>query len=663
MKAKISVFGAFILSVGVTVTAFAQQGQIKITPVNFSQVQINDDFWSPRINTVTNVTIPVCINQTEVVTPRIRNFEKVSRKQGEKHEGIYYDDSDVYKALEAIAYSLKNHPDKKLEAKADEWIDKIAAAQLPDGYLNTYYTLSGLDKRWTDMEKHEDYNAGHLIEAAVAYYNTTGKRKFLEVAMRVADNIDSTFRLKDRHWVSGHEEIELALVKLYKATGKEKYLDLADWYLQQRGHGYGKGAIWTNRQMGEKYCQDDVPVKEQTQIEGHAVRAMYLYTGAADVGAAKNDPGYLRSMNTIWEDVVFRNMYITGGIGSSGHNEGFTTDFDLPNGDAYCETCASVGMVLWNERMNLLTGNSKYVDVLERSLYNGALDGLSLSGDRFFYGNPLSAAGNYQRSEWFGTACCPSNIARLVESLGNYIYASAANDVFVNLFVGSNASIQLNNNKVQLKQETNYPWNGQIKLTVTPEKTAAFPLHVRIPGWVKDEPVPGSTYKYINKPDSAVSITLNGKPAVYKMENGYAVLNNKWKKGDVIALNLPMQVRMVQATDSIKADKNKIALQRGPLMYCVEQLNNADVKQSFIIPDNAVFNASFDKDLLNGVMVLKANVPVIKPSEDGKGVSTDAGTITAIPYYSWANRGHSQMDVWLPTRISSIAVKANNDDK
>jgi uncharacterized protein len=396
-------------------TTFAQTLPGKMEPVSFSRVRIDDAFWSPKIDKVTTVTIPVCIDQTEIKTPRIRNFEKVIQNRGEKFEGIFFDDSDVFKALEAIAYSLKNHPDPKLEKKADAWIDKIAAAQQPDGYLDTYFTLNGLDQRWTDMEKHEDYVAGHLIEAAVAYYNTTGKRKLLDVSIRVADQIDSSFRLKGRHWVSGHEEIELALVKLYKATGKAKYLDLADWYLQQRGHGYGKGGIWNS--YGPKYCQDDVPVADQQEIEGHAVRAMYLYTGAADVGAAKNDSGYMRAMKQVWKDVVYRNMYITGGIGSSGRNEGFTVDYDLPNDNAYCETCASVGMVLWNQRMNMLTGEGKYIDVLEKSLYNSALDGLSLSGDRFFYGNPLASFDNYSRSEWFGCACCPANIARLVESL------------------------------------------------------------------------------------------------------------------------------------------------------------------------------------------------------------------------------------------------------
>lgn len=629
------------------------------TPVNFSKVSITDKFWAPKIKTVSEVTIPVFIDQTEVKTPRIRNFEKVARKAGEKHEGIYYDDSDVFKALEAIAYSLKNHPDKAIEQKADEWIDKIAAAQQPDGYLNTYYTLSGLDKRWTDMEKHEDYNAGHLIEAAVAYYNITGKRKLLDVAIKMADHIDVTFRLKGRHWVSGHQEIELALVKLYHTTNNKKYLDLADWYLQQRGHGYGKGVIWDDWKSPE-YCQDKVPLKEQKEITGHAVRAMYLYTGAADVGAANNDTGYMKAMKNVWEDVVYRNMYITGGIGSSGSNEGFSNDYDLPNDNAYCETCASVGMVLWNQRMNILTGESKYIDVLEKSLYNGALDGLSLSGDRFFYGNPLASSGKNKRSEWFGTACCPSNIARLVGSLGNYIYNQSDNAIWVNLFVGSNTSIRLKNTAVQIAQQTNYPWVGDVQVTVTPDKKSRFPLYIRIPGWAQNQPSPGNTYRFLDVSDKKWSLSVNGKSVDFPVKNGYVVIDREWKKGDMVSLNLPMEARKVVAIDSILQDQNKVSLQRGPLVYCFEFADNGGKVSNIVIPDSIAFTSQPVNNTLGYIVTLEATVPVVEVAKDGLSVQTQNKKIIAIPYYSWANRGQGQMQVWTPRKITALELISTN---
>jgi DUF1680 family protein len=629
----------------------AQTPLQKINPVNFSQVTIEDNFWKPRIYTVSSVTIPVCIDQTEVKTARIRNFEKAAAKKGEKHEGIYYDDSDVYKALEAMAYSLKNHPDQVLEKKADEWIGKIAAAQLPDGYLNTYYTLTGLDKRWTNMDYHEDYCAGHLMEAAVAYFNTTGKRKLLDVAIRFANHIDSTFRLQNRHWVSGHQEIELALVKLYKTTGDKRYLDLSDWYLEQRGHGY-----FEKRPGSQDYCQDKLPLKEQTQITGHAVRAMYLYTGAADVAAEKNDDGYMNAMKQVWEDVVYRNMYITGGIGSSGRNEGFSVDYDLPNEEAYCETCASVGMVFWNQRMNLLTGESKYIDVLERSLYNGALDGLSLKGDRFFYGNPLASSGGDSRDEWFGTACCPSNIARLVESVGNYIYAESADALWVNLFVGSSVSFNIKNKRVQLKQETNYPWDGKVQISVIPEKPVEFDLFVRVPGWADNQPVPGDTYRYLENSSEKISLTVNGNAATYSMDNGYAVLKRAWKKGDVVELNLPMPVRRIVAIQEVKDDRNRVALQRGPLVYCFEHADNGGKAMNIMVPDNVAFKAEFRPGLLNGVVALEGQAPVAAISEDGLTIKTESRKITAIPFFSWANRGEGQMQVWVPRKAIDLRL-------
>ena len=657
MTQKIRKMNKYLISISLVlfITLFsqieAQTSLQKIEPVNFSQVDIQDNFWKPRIYTVSTVTIPVCIDQTEVKTARIRNFEKVAAKKGEKHEGIYYDDSDVYKALEAMAYSLKNHPDAVLEKKADEWIGKIAEAQLPDGYLNTYYTLTGLDKRWTNMDYHEDYCAGHLIEAAIAYFNTTGKRKFLDVGIRLANHIDSTFRLQNRHWVSGHQEIELALVKLYKTTGDKRYLDLSEWYLEQRGHGY-----FERRPGSQDYCQDRLPVKEQVQISGHAVRAMYLYSGAADVAAAKNDPGYMNAMKQVWEDVVYRNMYITGGIGSSGRNEGFSVDYDLPNEDAYCETCASVGMVFWNSRMNLLTGESKYIDVLERSLYNGALDGLSLKGDRFFYGNPLASSGKDSRDEWFGTACCPSNIARLVESVGNYIYAKSEDALWVNLFVGSSMSFVVKNKKIQVKQITNYPWDGKVQISVIPEKSIEFDLYIRVPGWADSKPVPGDTYRYLDSSSDKITLSVNGLPATYKMLNGYAVIKKAWKKGDIVELNMPMPVHRIVAIDEVKDNRNRVALQRGPLVYCFEHPDNEGKAMNNVIPDNVPFTSVFKPDLLNGVVVLEAKAPVVTFSDDGTKINTAERKIAAIPFYSWANRGEGQMQVWMPRKVKDIRL-------
>lgn len=635
----------------------AQDNLKKIEGIKFSDVNITDEFWKPKIEKIATATLSACIYQTEVKTPRIRNFEKVARNKGEKHEGIYYDDSDVYKALEAMAYSLKTHPDKELEKKADEWIDKIAAAQLPDGYLNTYYTLRGLDKRWTDMEKHEDYCAGHLIEAAVAYYNTTGKRRLLDVAIRFANHIDSTFRMQNRHWVSGHQEIELALVKLYRVTDNDRYLKLAAWYLDQRGHGYGKGTIW-DEWKDPAYCQDKVPIREQKEITGHAVRAMYLYTGAADVSASNNDEGYMNAMKAVWEDVVYRNMYITGGIGSSGNNEGFSQDYDLPNEDAYCETCASVGMVFWNQRMNWLTGESKYIDVLERSLYNGALDGLSLSGDRFFYGNPLASVGNNSRREWFGTACCPSNIARLVASVGDYIFGKSDNGLWINLFIGSNTNVAFSKANLKVNMETLYPWSGNVKILLTPEKKVKFALHIRIPGWAGDQAVAGDLYTFADKNSSPVVISLNGKQIEYKVVNGYAVIEREWEKENIVEINFPMNVRRVIARHEVKQDLDRVALQVGPIVYCIEGVDNNKHAMNIVLPENTIFDIKDFSVLSEKVKALQAEVPVITTAGDGLSLFTEKKQITAIPYYTWCNREKNEMQVWIPQKINNI--KLNN---
>jgi hypothetical protein len=630
-------------------------GLAEFKPVKFSAVSINDSFWKPKIGKVESVTIPVCIDQTEVKTPRIRNFEIAAHLKKGKFEGIFYDDSDVYKALEAISYVLANRRDSVLEKKADEWIDIISKAQLPDGYLNTYFTLNGLDKRWTDMSMHEDYNGGHLIEAAVAYYDATGKRKLLDVAIRFANHFDSLFGPGKKHWVTGHQELELALVKLYQVTNDRKYLNLADWLLSERGHGYGVGYTWTDWK-DTAYTQDLVPVKQQQKITGHAVRAMYMYTGAADVAAETGDTGYMHAMKSVWEDVVYRNMYLTGGIGSSGNNEGFSNDFDLPNAEAYCETCASVGMVFWNHRMNLLTGESKYVDVLERTLYNGALDGISLKGDRFFYGNPLASSGKNQRKAWFGTACCPANIARLIASLGNYIYAQNDQGIWINLFVGSSSSIPVGKTKVPISLLTDYPWDGQVKISISPERKTRFALHVRIPGWVQGEAVPGGLYRFTDTSGVAYSIQLNGHEIACKMEKGYAIIERQWQKGDLVKIRFPMEVRQVISRSELKADEGRVALQRGPLVYCVEGADNGNSAWNFILPVNQPIATEKMNVEGESIIALTAEVPELAVDPSGKSVQTVNKQMIAIPYYTWCNRGRNEMQVWLPVSFKNVRV-------
>lgn len=584
-----------------------------IEQIDFSHVKINDNFWSPRLSKHVSATLPVCIDQIENQTGRIRNFENAAKGEGE-HSGIFFDDSDVYKALEGMAYSLINNPDPELEKKADEWIDKFAAAQQPDGYINTFYTLTGLDKRWTNMDKHEMYCAGHMIEAGVAYYQATGKRKLLDVCIRMTDHMMSQFGPGKRHWVPGHEEIELALVKLYQTTQEQKYLDFAYWLLEERGHGHG--TMGDEGKWDPVYYQDIVPVRRLTDISGHAVRCMYLYCGMADVAALKNDTGYIAAIDRLWDDVVHRNMYITGGIGSSHDNEGFTEDYDLPNLDAYCETCASVGMVLWNQRMNQLTGDSKYIDVLERSLYNGALAGISLGGDRFFYVNPLESKGDHHRQEWYGCACCPSQLSRFLPSIGNYIYASSDDALWVNLYIGNTGQIRIGETDILLTQETDYPWDGSVKLTISTSQPLEKEIRLRIPNWCK-------TY----------DLSINGKRINVSEEKGYAVIKD-WKSQDVIALDMDMPVEIVAADPHVKENFGKRAIQRGPLVYCMEEIDNPEYFDQIQLSPSTTFQTAFASDILNGIKTIKTN---------GRAQSA-----TFIPYYAWDNRKAGKMRVWIP---------------
>ncbi len=591
-----------------------EQQQKLITPVPFSKVKIEDGFWSPRLQAHKDVTLAVCIDQIENQTGRIRNFENAAMGRGE-HSGIFFDDSDVYKALEGMACSLQNHPDLVLEAKCDEWIDKFAEAQQPDGYINTFYTLTGLENRWKDMDRHEMYCAGHMIEAGIAYFQVTGKRKLLDVCIRMADHMMTVFGPGKRDWIPGHEEIELALVKLFQVTGEKKYLDFADWLLSERGHGYGSYGderVWPTR-----YYQDEVPVREMTDISGHAVRSMYLFCGMADVASYTGDQGYRDALDRVWDDVVLRNMYITGGIGQSSHNEGFTNDYSLPNLTAYCETCASVGMVLWNWRMGQFTGDGKYADVLERALYNGALAGISLSGDRFFYVNPLESRGDHHRQAWYGCACCPSQICRFLPSIGNYVYGVSDKALWVNLYMGSQADIKLGKKQVTLKQETDYPWNGDVRLTLGLKGKLHTQLRLRIPAWCE-----------------SYTLSVNGGPVAFAVEKGYAILERTWKDGDQVTLKLEMPVQMVAADPRVKEDEGLRAIQRGPVVYCLEEADNAEGFDSLFLTENTRFETSALPDKLGGIVEISA--------------VNGAGQLTYIPYYAWDNRAPGKMKVWIP---------------
>ena len=594
---------------GCTIQSTSQKVR-KMEPVNFFQVSIEDSFWRPRLDTHASTTLRVCIDQCENATARVKNFAIAAGVQKGKFEGLVYDDSDLYKMIEGAAYSLTNHPDPALEAKIDTIVDYIARAQCPDGYLMTYYILGDMSKRWTDMDKHEMYCCGHLIEAAIAYHDATGKGKLLEVATRFANHLIETFGPDKRHWVPGHQEIELALVKLYYKTKDYRYLDFAEWLLNERGKGL---ATWESLD----YHQDIVPVKQQRKISGHAVRAMYMFTAMADVAAAKNDRDYMVALDSLWHSVVDRNMYITGGIGSSRHNEGFTTDYDLPNAEAYCETCASVGMVFWNHRMNLLSGDSKYVDVLERSMYNGALAGISLSGDRFFYVNPLESDGHHHRKAWYRTACCPSQISRFLPSIGNYLYATADDTLWVNLYIGSTVRMVHQEANLEIKQITDYPWDGKIRFELKSDKSFHSTFKFRIPAWC-----------------THYSLSYNGQIQEVTPSLGYASLSRKWKDGDVVELDLEMPVQVLSADPRVKANVGKRAIQRGPLVYCLEEIDNPQIDDAVIEPN--MHFTTVRNDLLDIVEI--------------RGV-TNGQVLKFVPYYIWDNREAGKMKVWIDASL------------
>ena len=576
------------------------------------KVKVMDRFWGQVIDTSRKGTILACIVNCEK-TERMNNFKRAAGKMPGGFQGNYYDDSDVYKVLEGIAYSLMNEPDAYLEKKADEWIEIISDAQQEDGYLVCYFILETNQEKWySDMERHEDYCLGHMIEAAVAYRHATGKTKLLETAVAFADHFAAHVGDGIGDWVPGHQEIELALVKLYQETEKEEYLRLSQWLIEERGRGHGVGSgIWGKPEWGPAYAQDDVPAYRMADIKGHAVRAVFLYSAMCDISGLLDENRYLPALLRLWDSAVYRNMYITGGIGSSKENEGFTGDYDLPNETAYCETCAAIGMVFWNHRMNGLFLDSKYADVIERELYNGALSGVSLDGRKFFYVNPLYSDGTHHRTEWYDCSCCPTQLTRFIPSVGQYIYMVHADELYLNQYIASEMETKIGEHVIRMKLESEFPYKGGCKLRVLEAGQGGFVLNLRIPWWCKE-------YK----------VRVNGVEwSDSYIEKGYLKLLHPWKEGDVIELEFQMTIHIQRSHPKVMHNEGKVALMRGPLVYCMEEVDNKAFDQRV---DVEGMKEEERGDLPAGVVVLR-----------------DRQDRILIPYYAWDNREKGRMSVWL----------------
>jgi DUF1680 family protein len=647
----ISALGVLLLSCGATL---AQQQDYPIKQVPFTDVRFTDKLWSGRIEVNRTVTIPASFARCEN-TGRVSNFEMAAAKKGKFCTKFPFDDTDIYKTIEGAAYSMAVHPDPKLDKYVDSLISIVSKAQEPDGYLYTARTIDPLHPHaWSGPERwvkendnsHELYDSGHMFEAAAAHFLATGKRNFLNIALKNADLLIATFGPGKRHVAPGHEIVEMGLVRLYRITGKKDYLNLAKFFIDERGkRAYDKTSndVWKNGM----YWQDDEPVTAQQEAEGHAVRAMYLYSGMADVAAITGDKQYIEAIDRIWNNMVGKKIYVQGGIGAVPNGERFGADYELPNTTAYNETCAAIGSVYWNERMFLLHGDSKYIDVLEKVLYNGLISGVGLDGKSFFYTNAMQVTTGFThaalekgRSGWFECSCCPTNIARFLPSLPGYVYAQKDDGLFINLFVSGNATVKVHNKNVEITQLNNYPWEGRLSFTLKPESPDAFNVRIRIPGWARNEAIPSDLYHFANKTDAAYTIKVNGKAVKYSIENGYAVIKKTWTKGDQIEVNLPMPVKKVNASAALKADSKKLALQRGPIIYCAEWADNDGNVSNLSIPVNAQFKPVYNAALLNGVTTLKGKV--LKTESLG----AKAFSLTAIPYMAWANRGEGEMQVW-----------------
>lgn len=634
---------------------FAQKEQLKhgypIDPVPFTSVKVSDSFWGQRLKASREVTIPLAFSKCEE-TGRYRNFELAAHPSDTtKVTGYSFDDTDVYKTIEGASYSLQTYPDKQLAHYMDSVLDIVAAAQEPDGYLYTARTMNPKhphewagSKRWEKVEElsHEFYNLGHMVEGAIAHYQATGSRKFLDIAIRYADCVCREIGDGEGQVVRvpGHQIAEMALAKLYLVTGDQKYLDQAKFFLDKRGY--------TSRK--DEYSQAHKPVIEQDEAVGHAVRAAYMYAGMADVAALTGDTSYVHAIDRIWDNIVSKKLYITGGIGATNQGEAFGKNYELPNMSAYCETCAAIGNVYVNYRLFLLHGDAKYYDVLERTLYNGLISGVSLDGGGFFYPNPLESMGQHQRQPWFGCACCPSNICRFIPSLPGYVYAVKDNQVYVNLFMGNEAELKVGGKKVILHQETRYPWDGHVTLTVDKNAAGTFAMKIRIPGWVRNQVVPSDLYTYSDGKRPGYSVKVNGEVVTSALEQGYFTIERKWKKGDRVELQLDMEVRTVKANGKVEADRGRMAVERGPIVYCAEWPDNSFNVLSLLMNQHPQFEVVERPDLLYGLNQIKTPVQTLEYDEQGRLVVKDQ-ELTLIPYYAWAHRGPGNMAVWLPSEV------------
>jgi len=652
---------------------YGQNKDYPIKVVNFTSVKLTDNFWLPRIKINHTVTIPASFERCEK-TGRVKNFVMAAQRSGKFCTIFPFDDTDIYKTIEGASYSLSLFPDAKLEAYIDSLIEIIGKAQEPDGYLYTARTIDPAHPHnWSGKERwvkeremsHELYNSGHLYEAAAAHYLATGKKLLLNIALKNADLVCSVFGPDKRHVAPGHEIVEMGLIKLYRITGKPEYLSTAKFFVEERGHYNGYDSTSKDPFKNGSYWQDHIPVVDQREAIGHVVRAGYLYSAVADVAALTGDEKLLQAIDSIWNNMVSKKIYVQGGAGAIPNGERYGDNYELPNETAYNETCAAISNVFWNHRMFLLHGDSKYIDVLEKILYNGLISGIGLDGKSFFYTNAMQIKNSFshpsmepERSGWFPCSCCPTNLVRLLPSMPGYVYAQKDDKLFVNLFIASSASLNVLSKQVDIVQQNNYPWGGDLKFTITPKSPLVFSMMIRIPGWARNEAIPSDLYSFKNSVNEKVTITINGKSVDYNTENGYAVLNRTWNKNDMVEVKLPMEVKRVVANENVKSDISKVALQRGPVIYCAEWVDNNGKAANLVLPVNATFTTEYKADLLNGVTVLKSNVPAVIVDEKGENVNTITQPFTAIPYYTWANRGKGEMMVWFPEKVKEVDLIA-----